>query len=132
VGGRLRKTQFGIEGLSTAFLRRIGKGTTVIQNLQAMRVCTELGIDNDANLIVDFPGSTPAEVAETARTILDYALGFSPLNVTRFHLGVDSTVDTLRAEFGLRNVRNKDLYRVGMPEDVWARLQLLDLTPLLG
>src|SRR5262249_18318027 len=40
----LRHTQFGIEGLSTSFLRRVGKGTTTIQNLQSMRLCAELGI----------------------------------------------------------------------------------------
>ena len=41
--------QFGIEGLSSAFLRRIGTGTTVLQNLEVMKTCQELEIDNLAN-----------------------------------------------------------------------------------
>lgn len=123
----LCNTQFGIEGLSTSFLRRIGKGTTTIQNLQAMRLCSELGINNGANLIADFPGSTPEEVEETRRNLLDYALSFQPLNVSKFHLGVDSTVDALRESFGVTRVRNKEFYKAGLPDEVWRRLLLFDL-----
>jgi len=123
----LRNTQFGIEGLSTSFLRRIGKGTTTIQNLQAMRLCSELGIINGANLIADFPGSTTEEVEETRRNLLDYALSFQPLNMSKFHLGVDSTVDALRESFGVTRVRNKEFYKAGLPDDVWQRLLMFDL-----
>jgi ribosomal peptide maturation radical SAM protein 1 len=123
----LRETQFGIEGFSMSLLRRIGKGTTTIQNLQAMRLCHELGINNMANLIVDFPGSTQEEVEETRRNLLDYAWSFQPLNVTKFFLGVGSTVDMLRESFGVVRVRNKELYKAGLPEGVWNRLQLFDL-----
>jgi ribosomal peptide maturation radical SAM protein 1 len=124
----LRSTQFGVEGLSTSLLRRIGKGTTLLQNLSVMRTCTELGIRNGANLIVDFPGSTEEEVAETCEAIASYALSFEPLNTSRFGLGVDSTIDTLREEFGLVEVRSADAYRHGLPEEVWKRLQLFDLS----
>ena len=40
----LTGAQFGIEGLSTSYLRRVGKGTTTIQNLQVMKICFELGV----------------------------------------------------------------------------------------
>ena len=122
-----RMVQFGIEALSTSLLRRIGKGTTTIQNLQAMRLCTELGIKNLANLIVDFPGTTDAEIAECCDTIESYALGFEPTTISTFHLGVDATVDTLKSEFSIENVRNADKYRVGLPADVYERLSLFEL-----
>lgn len=124
----LRRTQLGIEGLSTSYLQRIGKGSTVIQNLQAMRACTELGIRNLANLIVDFPGSTAAEVEETRRTIRDYALSFEPLSCSTFRLGVDSTVDALRTEFSIDQARNHDDFRHGLPDEVWSRIELADLS----
>jgi len=123
----LRGSQFGIEGLSTSFLRRIGKGTTTIQNLQAMRLCVELGVDNGANLITDFPGSTQEEVEETRRNLLDYALSFQPLMISKFNLAVDSTVDALRESFGVTRVRNKEFYKAGLPEEVWRRLRLFEL-----
>lgn len=123
----VRMAQFGIEALSTPLLQRIGKGTTTIQNLQAMRLCMELRIRNYANLIVDFPGTTDAEIAESCEVIEKYALGFEPTTISRFQLGVDSTVDALQSEFAITNVRNAEKYRTGLPPDVEARLSLFDL-----
>jgi ribosomal peptide maturation radical SAM protein 1 len=121
-------TQFGIESLSTSYLRRIGKGATVLQNLQAMRLCAEFRVANLANLITDFPGATQAEVDETVRALESSALGFQPLNLSKFMLGIESSVETLREQLGVTNVRNADIYRVALPPEVWSRLQLFDLT----
>lgn len=123
----LTGTQFGVEGLSTAYLRRIGKGTTLLQNLQAMRLCAELGVPHGANLITHFPGATDEEIAECARTMLGDALAYEPLTLSQFHLGVGSTVDTLRSEFGITRVRNGDVYKIGLPAEVWERVELFDL-----
>src|SRR6185295_8604606 len=65
----LEMSQIGVESLSTRILKKIGKGTTAIQNLQAMKVCAELGISHGANLIVNFPGVTSEEVNENAENI---------------------------------------------------------------
>lgn len=125
----LRGMQVGIEGLSTAYLRRIGKGTRTIQNLQVMKTCAELGISNaSANLITWFPGSTAEEVEETVRNIREFALAYEPCNLARFALGTDSTVDKRREEFGVANVRNKDWLRTGLPDDLWHRMHLFDLS----
>lgn len=124
--GGLRSTQLGIEALSTSLLRRMGKGTSTIQNLQAMRGCLELGILNIGNLIVAFPGTTPAEYVECTRVVRDFALSFTPLSLSRFGLGMDSTVDALRERFGVTDVRNSDAYAPGMPAPVRARLTLFD------
>jgi hypothetical protein len=123
----LTSVQFGIEGLSTPFLKRIGKGTTTIQNLQVMKLAYELRIDNGANLIFDFPGATAEEVEETRVNMLEYAIAYQPLSLSRFTLGVDSTVDALRQNFGIRNVRNQDVFKLGMPDEVWNRLRLFGL-----
>jgi len=122
----LSSVQIGVEGLSASLLRRINKGTAPIQNLAAMKTCAELGIRSQSNLIADFPGSTAQEVSDTCDVILEYALALPPLNVTGFRLTGSSTVDILRSEFGVANVRNLDMYRHGLPEDVWHRLELLD------
>lgn len=123
----LSSTQFGIEGLSTSYLRRIGKGTTVIQNLEVMKICFELGIENGCNFIIDFPGSTEDEVAETVRNIERFALPYQPAQITGFQLGVESTLDRLRDEFGITEVRNSEIARIGLPAEVASRLQLFDL-----
>jgi ribosomal peptide maturation radical SAM protein 1 len=124
----LATVQFGIEGLSSSLLKRIGKGTTAILNLQAMKLCYELKITNLANLIVDFPGSTPREVAETRSNLLDYALPYEPLAAVPFFLGVGSTVESLPEMFPIANVRNSDVFKEAMPEETWKRVRLLDLS----
>jgi ribosomal peptide maturation radical SAM protein 1 len=123
----LTEGQFGIEGLSTSFLTRIGKGATTIQNLQAMKVSQELGIRMESNLITDFPGSTQEEVEETRSNILQYALAFRPLRLSPFQLLIGAPGHAVPEAFGIRNIRNLDLYKVGMPEEVWRRLSLFYL-----
>jgi ribosomal peptide maturation radical SAM protein 1 len=123
----LRVTQFGIESLSTTVLKKIGKGTTALQNLEAMRLLTELEIKHNANLIFDFPGTTADDVVETVRAIENLAVSFEPLSPVRFYLGRSSTVDRLRERFGVRNVRNREQYLAGLPRAVWERLELLEL-----
>lgn len=124
----VRFVQFGIESLSESYLKRIGKGTSVITNLQVMKICHELGISNGANLLTDFPGGRPEEVAETCETIQRYALGYEPLSANRFWLGRGATVQVLSQEYGVRNLRNADFYRAGLPEALYERLDLLDLS----
>jgi ribosomal peptide maturation radical SAM protein 1 len=119
----LASVQIGIEALSTSVLSRIGKGTTTIQNLYAMRLCAEFGVTNISNLIISFPGSTTAEVEGTVDVIENYALAYGPLNISRFSLLLGTTVDVLREEFGIVNARSPDLFKAGLPEDVWQRLQ---------
>lgn len=121
----LKEVQVGIEGLSSSFLKRVGKGTSTIQNLEAMKLCFELGIQNNSNLILDFPTSTEAEVAETVETIERYAICYEPLHMSVFELGVGATTEVLAEKFNLSDVRNAELYKVGMPLDVWGRLQVL-------
>ncbi len=123
----LKNTQMGIEGLSTAYLRRIGKGTSTIQNLQALRTCAELRITSQSNLLTEFPGTTQEEIEETRRNILDFAISYEPLNISKFALFIDTAVDKVRQEVGITNVRNREMYRVGMPDDVWRRINTYEL-----
>lgn len=118
--------QFGIEALSTSYLQRMGKGTSTIQNLQAMKTCYELGIFNGANLLIGFPGATQAEVDETCATIRDYAYIYQPLSPCPFFLGIGSTVDTMTETFPITNVRNRDFLRTGVPAEVYERMTFFD------
>jgi ribosomal peptide maturation radical SAM protein 1 len=123
----LRASQFGIEGLSSAVLKKVGKGTTALQNLQVMRLLTEFEIEHGGNLITGFPGTTDEEVAETVRTIRTAASAYQPLSVIQFFLQRGSTVDVLRERYELKNVRNRDWYRPGLPEEVWRRIHMFDV-----
>ncbi len=121
------RSECGIEGLSGAYLKRINKGTTVIQNLQVLKTCHELGIWNNTHLITDFPGTSVAEVEETAHTINEFASAYYPSGtVGSFNLCAGSTVDVFRHEYGIHSVTNCHDFRCGLPEHIWSKLELLD------
>lgn len=120
----LRGVQFGIEALSTSLLQRIGKGTTAIQNLQAIKTACELEITHVGNMIVGFPGSTQAEVDETLAVLELVVDVYEPLLISEFVLGVDSYVHREPDEFGVSNVRNSEWYGTVVPDDVLTRLAL--------
>lgn len=119
--------QIGIEGLSTSYLRRIGKGTNTIQNLQAMKTCFELGMCNQSNLVTRFPGSTQAEIDETEKNILEYAIAYQPLRESPFGLENNTSVSKRPEAFGVENIRNAKLFEASLPRDVWERLRLYAL-----
>lgn len=85
----LKTVQVGIEALATSLLGKMAKGTTVIDNIAAMKMCSASAIRLEGNLITDFPGTTAAEITETLDT-LDYILPFRPLQAASFFLGFGS------------------------------------------
>jgi ribosomal peptide maturation radical SAM protein 1 len=106
----LSEVQAGIESLSTSLLQRIHKGTSAIQNLEFMKNCEALGIQNRSNLILYFPGSSDTEVKETLFS-LEYAFPFHPLKGVAFWLGVESPVWADPKSYGIQRVFNHPNYR---------------------
>lgn len=89
----LKTVQVGIEALSTSLLAKMAKGTTTIDNIAAMKMCSASNIRLEGNLITDFPGTTEEEIAETMRN-LDFILPFLPLQAATFFLGYGSPMHT--------------------------------------
>ena len=101
----VQELQIGIEALSTSLLKKLHKGTRAIQNLEIMRDCEALGIENSSNLILHFPTSDEQDVAETLRN-LDFALPFRPLKTVNFWLGLESPVWHHPNAYGIKAVYN--------------------------
>lgn len=122
--GGLAVVQAGIEGLSDGLLRRMRKGATVMDNLALMKACLSQGIRLEGNLIVEFPGATAAEVAETL-TVLDFLWPFPPLTTAAFFLGHGSPVAAEPQDYGITAKKSHPRYRQLMPQAVLAQLTLL-------
>jgi hypothetical protein len=75
----------------------MAKGTTTIDNIAVMKMCSATGIRMEGNLITDFPGTTEEEIAETLRN-LDFVLPFLPLQAATFFLGYGSPLHALATE----------------------------------
>ena len=99
--GGLKKIQVGIEALSTSLLTRMAKGSTVINNIAAMRMAVNCRLHLEANLITEFPATTPGEIAETL-TNLDFVLPFAPLQAAPFFLGYNSPIHLNAKAFSIK------------------------------
>jgi hypothetical protein len=92
--------------------------------MEAMKHCETLGIVNNANLLVQFPGSDEIDVAETLRAI-DFAMPFHPLKIVHFWLGLASPVCESAEAFGLSNVGNHPYYRCLFPKSVLQKIRFM-------
>jgi hypothetical protein len=97
----MQKVQIGIEALSSRLLKKLHKGTSAIQNLEIMKNCEALGIENISNLILQFPGSDGQDVTETLK-VLEFAMPFYPLKAVNFWLGMGSPVWQNPKKFGVK------------------------------
>lgn len=122
--GGLKWVQIGIEALSTSLLRRLGKGTTAMANVRAMRHCEEVGLELSANLICHFPGSTPQEVEETLEA-LDFVFPFRPLSTVSFWLGYGSPVWASPRDWGLKRIYPHPFFSYLFPEELRRQLRPL-------
>ena len=122
--GGLSSVQVGIEALSTSLLGRMEKGTTVMDNIAAMKQSRGCHMQLDGNLITEFPGSTAAEVAETLQN-LDFVLPFTPLAAASFFLGEGSPVCAEPRRFGISAVLQHPKNRRLLPPQILAGLVML-------
>ena len=122
--GGLESVQVGIEALSSTLLKRMKKGVRVMDNVAAMKYAAAAGMKLDGNLILEFPGSTGAEVQETLR-VLDAVLPYRPLQAAGFFLGLGSPVWASPADYGIRAITSHPKNRLLYPDNILNRLEML-------
>ena len=121
----MEEVQVGVEALSTELLRKIGKGTTALQNLEIMKRCEAPDMpDLAGNLILHVPGSDEADVAETLR-MLEFAACCRPLRTVPFWLGLESPFWRSPREHGIRRTFNHPNYGRLFPASVLRTLVLM-------
>lgn len=109
----LKNVQVGIEALSTSMLTKMVKGTSAIDNIAMMKLCSGVGIALEGNIITDFPGTTEEEIDETLEN-LDFVLPFLPLQTASFFLGYGSPIEKCPKNFSISQItahpKNRQLF----------------------
>jgi hypothetical protein len=118
------KVEFDFESLSRGYLRRTGSGYGVIDVLQAMRICYELGIKNFTSLAMDVPGAIAEDLEETLDVVRRFAINYQPLELRRFSLFAGHAVSLAPERFGISRIRTSADFRGVLPDEVWQSLQL--------
>ncbi len=122
--GGLSSVQVGIEALSATLLARMEKGTTVMDNIAAMKQSRACTMQLDGNLITEFPGSTEEEVAETLHN-LDFVLPFTPLAAAAFFLGEGSPISNDPKRFGIATVLQHTKNHRLFPQELLVGMAML-------
>jgi len=122
--GGLKSIQVGIESLSDSLLLRMKKGTSVMDNIAAMKFSLASNIRLDGNLIVEFPGSTDQEVEETL-SVLDAVLPYRPLQAAGFFLGQGSPISNQPGQYGICATTQHSNNRLLFPAKILSGLDLL-------
>lgn len=107
---------FGIESFCTSVLERMGKGTTLFDNLMALKEARRVGISTPYFLLTQFPGETQEEVEANRRVhgLIPHLNSLSLDSPFYIHYGCPTQQDPQR--FGLRRVFPKRIYRWLLPE----------------
>ena len=116
--------QIGIEALSSRLLEKMNKGTRAIDNLSLMKHCLANGIDNVSNLMLHFPSSDAADVAETLAA-LEFVDTFPPLKPISFWLGLESPVYRFRDRFHIQAAYNHPNLKKLFPAAVAGQLRFM-------
>jgi ribosomal peptide maturation radical SAM protein 1 len=120
----LKTVQVGIEAFSTSLLTKMAKGTTTIDNIAVMKMCSAMGIRMEGNLITDFPTTTDEEITETLRN-LDFVLPFLPLQAATFFLGYGSPIHAHTKNFSIAEVTSHPKNRLLFPKDYLRSMAML-------
>ena len=120
----MEEVQVGIEALSTKLLDQMNKGTTAIQNIEIMKHCETLGMLNESNLILHFPGSSQDDVEETLKN-MGFAMYYRPLRYVSFWLGLGSPVWQNPNHYGVHKVFNHPNYSVIFPREISNSVQFI-------
>ncbi len=122
--GGLDTIQVGIEALSSSLLARMEKGLRAIDNIAMLKYAQAADIRLEGNLIMEFPGTTAAEVAETLEN-LDYVLPYHPLSPATFFLGHGSPIDRNPRKYKITAITHHRCNRRFFPPAILKHLSLL-------
>jgi len=122
--GGLTTIQVGIEALSSRLLKKMQKGYAAIDNIAMLKQAQAADIRLEGNLIMEFPGSTAAEVNETLE-YLEFVLPYRPLAPATFFLGHGSPVEQCPGNYHITTVTRHHRHRRLFPAEILKNLTLL-------
>ncbi len=99
-----KNIQTGIESFSSNYLKKMNKGTRVIDNIAALKFSKEFNLDNGYNLITNFPNEEKKDFIETEKNT-KFIKGFiDPPNHSPLIIGFGSPIFCQTERFNIKNL----------------------------
>lgn len=110
--------QTGIESFSQHYLRKMNKGTRVIDNIAALKFCRENGIVNKYNLIINCPNEEPVDFEETEKTVQLFKQYLDPPQLCQLWVLFGSHIYCHPEVFNIEALENAAIDMIMYPQEV--------------
>ena len=110
--------QTGIEAFSTHYLKKMNKGTKVIDNIAALKYCKENRIKNSYNLIINYPNEDEIDFEQTKKNVEHIQTYLEPPNISKFVLGYQSPIFYKQDQFNIKSVEPKIIDTIMYPKEL--------------
>lgn len=121
----VHKVQIGLDAMSASLLKKMNKGIRVIDNLQTIKYCDELGVEHISNLIIGFPTESQKDVDEGIKNI-DFACCYRPpIRFIPFRLEYNAPAYNNPGKYGITKMWNAIPLNQYVDDNVASNLLLL-------
>jgi radical SAM superfamily enzyme YgiQ (UPF0313 family) len=110
--------QTGIETFSRNYLKKMNKGTRIIDNIAALKFCREYGIKNEYNLIINFPNEEFIDFQQTIDTISLFKQYLDPPRISSFVVGYKSLIYDNLEKYNIKSLKKKRTDKIMFPEHI--------------
>jgi radical SAM superfamily enzyme YgiQ (UPF0313 family) len=108
--------QTGIETFSPHYLEKMDKGTSVIDNIAALKFCKQFGIKNEYNIITDFANEESIDFQETINTVAYFDSYIDPPHISSFMVGFNSPIYQNIEKYNIKKLKPKRTDKIMFPE----------------
>jgi ribosomal peptide maturation radical SAM protein 1 len=99
--------QTGVETFSPNYIKKMNKGTRVIDNIAALKYCKENKITNTYNIIVNYPNEELVDFEESKQIITLLKRYIEPPQVSTFFVGYNSPIYNNLEKFNIEKLEPK-------------------------
>ncbi len=110
--------QTGIESFSPHYLKKMNKGTRVIDNIAALKFCKENGITNAYNLIIDYPNEEQVDFEETKKNIRLFTQYLDPPQICSLRVLYGSPIHQNPSEYNIESLTFAPIDQLMYPQEI--------------
>jgi len=110
--------QTGIESFSPHYLKKMNKGTRVIDNIAALKFCKENNITNRYNLIVNYPNEDNIDFEETQKTIELFKTYLDPPQICQLRVLHGSPIHLNPEKYNIEKLENANIDTIMFPPEI--------------
>ncbi|MFH1101721.1 MAG: RiPP maturation radical SAM C-methyltransferase [Methanobacteriota archaeon] len=110
--------QTGVESFSPHYLKKMNKGTRVIQNIATLKFCKENHITNQYNLLVNYPNEDAIDYGETLKTVALIQSYLDPPQLCHLRVLYGSPIQQHPDQFNINHLTTAPIDHLMYPPEI--------------